>query len=161
MRKSRLLSLLSAAVVAGGAGVAAFATPAGARSEFTVLVHPTNLMFVTSAGASLVRPGPLVPGDRIIRRNDISENGSLVGYSNVVCTVTFNDNLLCDTLIAINGVGDIHAATLLRGAVGPSGPPQVFDATVDGGTFGYRTAHGSAHLIVQPGGDQNCTFTLD
>ena len=157
----RVLIRLSAILFAGGVGVVATASQAGASSEFTVLNHKTNVEFVTATGASLVRPGAFVPGDRIVLRDDLSENGVLVGYSNSVCTVTFNDNVLCDLILAFANTGDIHATALLRGSVGPSGPPTVFDATVDGGTFAYHTAHGSAHVVTQANGDQLVTFSLD
>ncbi|GAC1597808.1 MAG: hypothetical protein NVS3B21_22700 [Acidimicrobiales bacterium] len=117
--------------------------------------------FVTATGASLVKPGAFAPGDRIVLRSDMSENGVLVGYSSAVCTVTFNDNVLCDLIIAIANTGDIHATALLRGSVGPSGPPKVFDAIVDGGTFAYHSAHGSAHVVREANGDEVVTFSLD
>jgi len=56
--------------------------------------------------------------------------------------------------------GDRHLSGLLRGAVGPSGIPKVFDLIVDGGTFEFHNAHGSAHIVVLPNGDETGTYAL-
>jgi hypothetical protein len=56
--------------------------------------------------------------------------------------------------------GDRHLSGLLRGAVGPSGIPKVFDLIVDGGTFEFHNAHGSAHIVVMPNGDETGTYAL-
>ena len=158
--RNRLLVTFSAILVGGGVLIAATASRAGASSEFTLVAHTTNVEFLTAGGASPVPTGQLAPGDRILLRQDVSQNGTVVGYSNVVCTATFNDNALCDAIIAIRNRGDLHATGLLRGAVGPNGIPGVFDTAVNGGTFAYRNAHGDAHAVVLPNGDQMSTFIL-
>jgi hypothetical protein len=159
MRK-RLVFTLCAAVVAGGVLIAATASQAGASSEFTVLGHTTNTEFVTATGGSPLPKGPLSPGDRILVRQDELENGVLVGYSNIACTVTFNDNALCDGVIAIANKGDLHVTGLLRGAAGPAGIPKAFDSVANGGTFAYRNAHGDIHTVVLANGDQLSTIAL-
>jgi hypothetical protein len=158
--RRRLLLTLCAAVVGGGALVGATASQAGASSEFTVLGHTTNTEFVTATGGSLVPKGPLAPGDRILVRQDDSENGALVGYSNIACTVMFNDNALCDGIIAITNKGDLHVTGLLRGAAGPAGVPKAFDSVANGGTFAFRNAHGDIHTVVLANGDQLSTIAL-
>jgi hypothetical protein len=158
--RSRLLATFSAILVAGGVLIAATASHAGASSEFTIVAHTTNVEFLTARGASPTPTGPIAPGDRLVLRQDVSKNGVLVGYSNVVCTAMFNDNALCDAIIAIRGKGDLHATALIRGALGPGGIPEVFDTVVDGGTFAYRNARGDAHVVVLPNGDQVSTIIL-
>jgi hypothetical protein len=158
--RRRALFMLSVGLVGGGALVAATASRAGAATEFTVLGHTTNVEFVTAAGGSAVPKGPLAPGDRIVLRQDLSRNGILAGYSNIVCTVTFNDNALCDGILAITNKGDIHVTGLLRGAVSHEGVPKVFDSVVNGGTFAYRNAHGDVHTVVLPNGDQMSSVVL-
>jgi hypothetical protein len=158
MRK--VVALLVALVVSSGVAVAVTATQAGASSESTVVGHITNTVFVTGKGASLSPSGPLIPGDRLVNRASLSQNGAVVGFSEVVCTVTFNDDLLCDGIDALTNRGDLHVSGLLRGAVGPSGIPKVFDLIVDGGTFTFHNAHGSAHVVVLPNGDEMTTTVL-
>jgi hypothetical protein len=158
MRK--VLALVLAVVVCGGIAIGVTASRAGASSEFTVIAHGTNAELVTAKGASAAPSLPFGPGDRLVLRADLLQNGAVVGSGTVVCTVTFNGDLLCDAIDTINGRGDLHITTLLRGAVGPSGIPKVFDLVVDGGTFAFSNAHGSAHVSVLPNGDQVTTFAL-
>ena len=158
MRK--VLALLLAFVVGTGVVVAVTATQAGASSEFTVVGHITNVAFVTAKGTSLAPPGPLVPGDRLVTRADIVRNGAVVGYSEVVSTVTFNDDLFSEGINAFTNRGDLHVSGLLRGAVGPSGLPKVLDLIVDGGTFAFHNAHGSAHIVVLPNTDEVVTYAI-
>jgi hypothetical protein len=156
----KVLALLLALVIGGGVVVAVTATQAGASSEFTAVGHITNTAFVTAKGTSLVPSGPLVPGDRLVVRADILQNGAVVGYSEDGCTVTFNDDVLCEGIDALTNRGDLHFSALLRGAVGPSGLPKVFDLIIDGGTFAFHNAHGSAHVVVLPNGDEVVTYVL-
>jgi len=158
MRK--VLGAVAALVVGSGAAVGATASQAGAASEFSLVSHTTNVEFVTAAGASLVPAGPLVPGDRLVIRSDLAENGSAVGYTNLVCTVTFNSNVMCDAMFALSSRGDLHASALIRGAAGPAGVPSTQDFIVDGGTFAFRRAHGSAHVVVSSNGDETFTFAI-
>ena len=152
MRK--VLALVLALVVGGGTAVSVTASRAGASSEFTLLVHTTNFEFVNAHGASSVASLPFAPGDRIVDRNDLTESGRPVGYSMEVCTVTFNDNLMCDEIYSLTNQGDLHTSTLIRGL------PAVWDLIVDGGTFAFRNAHGSAHVVILPNHDGMVTFAL-
>ena len=156
----RPLVLVATVVIGGGFAVIATASQAGASSEFTVVAHGTNAEFVTATGASIAPTGPLVPGDRLILRADLLQNGAVVGDTEVECTVMFNSDLLCDGMDSITNRGDLHVTTLMRGAVGPSGLPKVFDIVVDGGTFAFHNAHGSGHVVVQPNGDEVTTYML-
>jgi hypothetical protein len=151
---------LLALIVGGGTAVAVTTSQAGASSEFSLVSHVTNVEFATEAGAALVPSQALAPGDRLLIRSDLAENGINAGYSNIVCTVTFNDNVLCDGVFALANRGDLHATALIRGAAGPKGIPTTQDFIVDGGTFEFRDAHGSAHVVVSPNGDETFMFAL-
>jgi hypothetical protein len=160
MRK--VLALLAALVVGGGITVAVTASQAGASSEFTLGSHLTNLEFITAqAGPSTSFPtSPMVPGDRLITRDDLTQNGSPVGHLEAMCTVTFNNEFVCESIAALTNRGDLHASFLARA----SGPgvlafPTVYDLIVDGGTFAFRNAHGSAHVVAN-GGDATVTFAI-
>ena len=160
MRK--VLALVVALVVGGGIAVGVTASQAGASSEFTLASHLTNVEFITAqAGPSTSFPtSPMVPGDRLITRDDLTQNGSPVGHLEAMCTVTFNNEFVCESIAALTNRGDLHASFLARA----SGPgvlafPTVYDLIVDGGTFAFRNAHGSAHVVAN-GGDATVTFTL-
>lgn len=154
----RVLAFLGTLAVAGGAFIIA-APQAGAGQEFSLVGHQTNIQLVGN-GTSTTNPnGPAAPGDRLVIREDLSSGNTVVGFDNIVCTVTFNDNLLCDALYAIANRGDIHLTALLRGGAGQNGP-SVFDAVVDGGTFAFATAHGYDHIVNLPNGDSQNNFVL-
>jgi hypothetical protein len=145
--------------VAGGAFIVA-APQAGAGQEFSLTGHQTNIQFVSGGVSTAASPnGPAAPGDRIIIREDLMQGTVAVGWDNIVCTVTFNDNLQCDAMYAITNRGDIHLTALLRGGAGQTGP-SVFDAVVDGGTFAYANAHGYDHIVNLPNGDSQNNFVL-
>ncbi|HEY2430532.1 MAG TPA: hypothetical protein VGI06_16450 [Acidimicrobiales bacterium] len=153
-----------AAVAVGGGMILATAQQAGASQEFSVVAHQTNFEFVPAGGAATANPNLTAPakiGDEIIVRESLSQGGVEVGYDNVVCTDTFNNNALCNAVLVFNGKGDLHGTALIRNDFDPSGNgPTVFDATIDGGTFAYASARGMVHLIVQPNGDSQDNIIL-
>ena len=151
MRK--FAALLVALVVGGGIVVGVTASQAGASSEFTLGSHLTNLEFITAqAGPSASFPtSPMVPGDRLITRDDVTQNGAAVGHLVNLCTLTFNNEFMCEGTWALTNRGDLHTSFLARGSQ-PSvlAFPKVYDLIVDGGTFAFRNAHGSAHGFSLP-----------
>ncbi len=157
MRK--VLALLAALAVGGGITVAVTASQAGASSEFTLVAHETNFVFVQAKGTSLIPSLPLALGDRILVRSDLTENGVAVGYAMEEYTQTFNGTTLSDSVFALTDRGDLHATALVRPGPG-IGLPVVWDLIVDGGTFAFRNAHGSAHRVRLPNNDQAITFAL-
>jgi len=160
----RILAVLSALAAAGGVIVAG-AQQAGAQQEFTLVAHQTNAVYVPVDGPATLNPTPTAPpsiGDRFIMRETLSENGAVVGFDNIICTLTFNNNGLCDAVLAIDGKGDIHGTALVRDAFDPNGSgPSVFDATIDGGTFAYANATGYVHLSALPNGDTQDTVLIN
>ena len=162
MRK--FVALMVAIVVGGGITVAVTASQAGASSEFTLASHLTNVEFITAqAGPSTSFPtSPMVPGDRLITRDDLTQNGTPVGHLVNLCTLTFNNEFMCEGPWALTNRGDLHTSFLAR-ANQPSvlGFPKVYDLIVDGGTFAFRNAHGSAHGFSLPNpADATATFEL-
>jgi hypothetical protein len=162
MRK--VLALLVAVAVGGGVAVAVTASQAGASSEFTLSSHLTNLEFITAqAGPSTAIPtSPMVPGDRLLTRDDLTQNGSPVGHLENMCTLTFNNEFMCEETIALTNRGDLHSSFLARASqASVFGFPKVYDLIVDGGTFAFHNAHGSAHGVASPDlVDATVTFTL-
>ena len=160
----KVLAFLLVLVVGGGVVVAVTATQAGASSEFTLGSHLTNLEFITAqAGPSVSFPtSPMVPGDRLITRDDLTQNGTPVGHLVNLCTLTFNNEFMCEGTWALTNRGDLHTSFLAR-ANQPSvlGFPKVYDLIVEGGTFAFRNAHGSAHGFSLPNpADATATFEL-
>jgi hypothetical protein len=104
----------------------------------------------------------MVPGDRLMTRDDLTQNGSPVGYLESLCTETFNYEFMCESTLALTNRGDLHISFLARANQhGVFGFPAVYDLIVDGGTFAFRNAHGSAHVVVSPNlVDSTVTFAL-
>ena len=135
-------------------------TPDRPTQTLDLVIHLTNLEFVTAAGSSSPYPtGPLSPGDRVVGRDDVLEHGSLVGADYEFCTVGFGLHVLCDDMVEITNVGQMHINWMFQWP--PSGSPTSWDGVVDGGTGGYRNAIGSFHAQALPGGDDTITVQLE
>ena len=69
---------------------------------------------------------------------------------------------MCESIAALRNRGDLHATFLARASQpGVFGFPTVYDVIVDGGTFAFRNAHGSAHGFALPNpADATVTFAL-
>ena len=133
---------------------------AHAANDMTFDNHLTNEQWLYADGTTSVG-GPNrapTPGTRFVLRFDMSQGGTIVGFSNVECTVTFNGNMLCSATDSITGVGDIVETGLIRNA--GQGPPLVFDNVVSGGTFGYRGIRGDAHHHNTGPGTETETLNL-
>jgi hypothetical protein len=156
----RLVLLAAAIAVAAPLLIIANAGQAGATWEFTFTDHQTNFQAIIGGQSTLNPTSAPGPGDTFVIRDDIIQNGSTVGYDNVACTVTFNDNLLCNAVLAFNGKGDLTATALLRGDAGNVTLPYPFDVAITGGTFLYRNAHGDAHVVDTTQGDSTWTVNF-
>ena len=68
---------------------------------------------------------------------------------------------MCESIAALRNRGDLHATFLAR-ANQPilTGFPTVYDLIVDGGTFAFHNAHGSAHIVAN-GVDATDTFAIE
>ena len=160
----RILAVVVALMALGGFLVTT-AQQAGASSEFSVVSHETNFEYVPANGPATAMPSDnLVPsiGDRAILRDDLMQGNTTIGYDNIICSDTYNNNALCDAVFSITGKGDIHATALVRGLFDFStNGPAVFDASIDGGTFAYANARGDIHIVNLPSGDSQNNFFIN
>jgi hypothetical protein len=129
--------------------------------EISVVAHRTNLVFVTASGTSHQYPtGPLSPGDRILGRDDLQQHGSHIGSDYEVCTVTFALNILCDDMIDLTNVGQLHVIWAFQWPASGTTGPTSWSGVVDGGTGGYENALGGFQARALPGGDLNITVHI-
>jgi hypothetical protein len=129
--------------------------------EISVVLHQTDLLFVTTSGSASPYPtGPLVPGDRVLGRDDIEQNGSDIGSDYEVCTASFGLNVLCDDMVNITNNGQLHVTWSFQWpASGTTGPPN-WSGVVDGGTGIYQNAIGSFQAQLLPDHDVNITMHI-
>lgn len=121
-------------------------------TRISLLAHLTNIEFITTAGATSTFPtGPLAPGDRVLGRDNLLQGGSVAGYDNEVCTVTFAGNVLCDDILTLSNRGQVHVSWSFRW------PATTYDGVVDGGTAEFRGVSGDFHAVAQPDGDVQIT----
>ena len=152
--KRHLTLFVAALAVAAPAFLLLNSAPAGASVHFGFTQHLTNFEAVIN-GQHTTTPMTLPgPGDTFIFRSDLLENGVVVGFSNDVCTETFNLDAMCNTVFAFTNKGDLMATALTRGP-----DPSVYDDAITGGTFAYRNAHGDAHAVVS-GANVNWTVNF-
>jgi len=150
--KRRLVLLVAALAVAAPAFVMLNSAQAGATISFGFTDRFTNFEAVVN-GQHTAAPTTVSPGDTLVFRGDLLQNGAVVGYSTESCTETFNLNALCNTVFAFTNKGDLVGTALVRGS------PSVYDEAITGGTFAYRNAHGDAHAVVN-GADVNWTVNF-
>jgi len=155
--KRRLALLVAAVAIAVPAFLIVNGAQAGATTRFSFIQRPTNFEALIN-GQHVVTFTPNTtagPGDSFIFRSDLLQNGVVVGYSNDVCTETFNSFALCNTVFAFTGRGDLIATFLSRGAF-----PKTYDDAITGGTFAFRNAHGDAHAVFNGSTDVSWTVNF-
>jgi hypothetical protein len=150
--------------VAAGAAVAALfvgtAQGAGTGSTLSFVVQNHGTEYVTAAGSTSVFPGRLQTGDRIFSRDLLQERGHSIGYDNELCTVTFDDNDLCQVVLVLPGKGQIQASWLwIDRNASTNGPPH-FSGVVDGGTGTFANAKGQFSASLLPTGTLQFAATL-
>jgi len=155
---------LAAIAVAGGCAAAtaatAQATPNDTAGQLTFDSQLTSIQFFTAAGPITGFPtAPLVPGDRIIGQDSISQHGRPAGHDNEACTVSFNRDVLCQDIVILTGQGDLQASWTLQWPA--SGTPASFDGIIDGGTGHFATAHGTFHAATLPDHDMQITAEIN
>jgi hypothetical protein len=158
----RIIAGLAALVLAGGGLVFATASQAGATQEFSVTATTTNVELVPAGGqpTTNIMTSPAI-GDQFLIREQLTQGSTVVGYDNVICSVTFNNNGLCNAVFAITGKGDIHGTALIRDEFDPNtNGPSVFDGSIDGGTFAYAHASGSVHIVITGQTTSTDTFSF-
>jgi hypothetical protein len=159
-RITALVGALGFATFASACGSAHAAT-AAPPTQLKVVVHPTDLDFVTHAGTSPNFPtAPLAVGDHVVGRDSIMQAGLRAGTDYEVCTISFDLHALCDDTLVIDGKGDLHATWILQWPQSGATGPNSFDGIIDGGTAGYRNVTGDFHAVALVGRDIQITAIL-
>jgi hypothetical protein len=157
-----LLSL--AGIVPAGCSItraAASSAPDQGSEQISVVAHRTDLLFVSASGLSSQFPsGPLVPGDRVLGRDDIVQHGSNIGSDYEACTITFGGNVLCDDMMDIAHVGQLHVTWSFQWPTSGTTGPSAWSGVVDGGTGVYQNAVGDFQARALPNGDIRITADL-
>lgn len=162
LKRGVAVSAIAALALIGFATRMAGASTTAARPNQTIdlSIHQTNLEFVTASGVSSPYPtGPLSVGDRVVGRDDVLQNGSVIGGDYELCTVGFGLHVLCDDMVDVTNVGQMHIAWMFQWPT--SGAPLSWDGVVDGGTGGYQDAIGAFHAQALPDGDDSITVHLE
>jgi hypothetical protein len=129
--------------------------------QLSVVLHRTNLLFVTAAGSTSPYPtGPLGPGDRVLGRDDIYQQASEIGSDYEVCTVSFRLNVLCDDMVNITNVGQLHVTWSFQWPTTGTAGPARWSGVIDGGTSRYQNAIGSFQAQARPDRDVNITLDI-
>ena len=154
---------LAALAVAGcAAGTAAAQATPRAPGQLTFASQLTAIRFFTASGPVTGFPTrPLVPGDRIIGQDRITQDGRAAGHDNEACTVSFGRDVLCQDIVVLTGQGDLQDSwTFQWPATGTRGPAS-FDGVISGGTGRFAAAHGTFHAATLPDGDMQITAVID
>jgi hypothetical protein len=167
MSITRRATIGAAAAALGAAGVLAGFAAAGQHAsaapqrQLVLDSQLTAIQFFTPTGPITGFPtAPLVPGDRIVGQDQITQNGQAAGHDNEACTVSFNRDVLCQDIVVLNGQGDLQTGwTIQWPATGNQGPP-TFDGVIDGGTGRFSSAHGSFHAASLPDGKIRITIAV-
>jgi hypothetical protein len=144
MKLTRGSASTIAITVAAAAAALFVATAQGAKpsSTLNLVVQSNGHEYLTAAGSSSVFPGRLQTGDRILGRDTLLEGTRAVGYDNELCTVTFDDNDLCQTILVLPGKGQIEVAWLWVDRNASALGPSHFHGVIDGGTGQFANATG-------------------
>ena len=160
LNRSCGISIALGAAAAVAALFGGSAQGAGTRATLSFVVHNHGTEYVTAAGSTSVFPGHLQTGDRIFSRDLLLERGRSIGYDNELCTVTFDDNDLCQTILVLPGKGQIQASWLwIDRNASASGPPR-FSGVIDGGTGAFANAKGQFNASLSRSGTLRFTATL-
>ena len=153
-----LIALAACAAVA--ALFVGTAQGAGARSTLSFVVQNRGTQFVTAAGSTGVFPGRLQTGDRIFTRDSLLHGASSIGYDNELCTVTFDNNDLCQTILVLPGEGELQASWLWIDRNASAYGPRHFSGVIDGGTGTFANAKGQFIASLLPSGTLEFAATL-
>ena len=142
LRRGLGICLTAAAGAASAALLTATAQGAGMPSTVSFVVQNHGTEYVTAAGSTSVFPGRLQPGDRILTRDSLLRGGRSIGYDDELCTVTYDNDELCQVMLVLPGKGQIQASWLwIRW-------PSNFTGVIDGGTGAFTHAQGQFTATV-------------
>ena len=153
----------SIALAAGAAVAAMFvgtAHGAGTQPTLSFVVQNHGTEYVTAAGSTSVFPGRLQTGDRIFSRDSLLQGARSIGYDNELCTVTFDNNDLCQTILVLPGKGEIQASWLWIDRNASAYGPRHFSGVIDGGTGTFADAKGQFSASLLPSGTLKFSATL-
>jgi hypothetical protein len=150
--KNGIASLLVMLALASGGIAAGKALGAAAPTTLSFLVQNAGTEYVTASGTTAVFPGHLSTGDRIFSRDVLLRGSVRVGYDNEVCTVTFDSNDLCQTVLVLSDKGDLAVTWLWVGRNASATGPAQFSGVIEGGTGVYAHASGVFEARVLPTG---------
>jgi hypothetical protein len=157
-----LMAMAGLALTGCAATRADASTTAGRPAQtITLVVHLTNLEFITVSGSSSPYPsGPLSTGDRVLGRDDIQQHGAIVGSDYEVCTVSFGLHVLCDDMVEITNLGQIHITWMFQWPSSGTSGPSAWKGVVDGGTGTYQNAIGDFQAHALPNRDISITTRI-
>jgi hypothetical protein len=121
---------------------------------------PTGPPYLTKAGLSYRYPGRLSTGDQIFSNDVLVDGKKKIGFGNEVCTVTFDGNDFCRTIVVFPGKGDLDATWLWVGRNKSEFGPRRFTGVIDGGTGAYANATGEFEATANHDGTVEYTATL-
>lgn len=125
-----------------------------------LVVHSNGHEYLTATGSSTVFPGRLQTGDRILGRDTLLQGRRAVGYDSELCTVTFDDNALCQVTLVLPGKGQIEATWLYLDRNALQYGPSHFTGLIDGGTGTFADAKGEFSASLLPNGTLKIAATL-
>ena len=158
---NKLLVLMATVGIAAGFAAAAAAGTRGGPTLTLFLAGGSAPEYVSASGASSTTfPDRLKTGDRIFSNDRLSDGRRQVGYSNEICTVTFNANDLCQTVGHVNGKGEFEATWLWIGRNTSTYGPRHFSGVIDGGTGAFANAHGQFQATVLANGSLRFSASL-
>ena len=148
------ISLTPATGAAVAVVLAATAQGAGTPSTLSFVVQNKRTEYVTAAGSTSVFPGRLQTGDRTLSRDSLLQGARSIGYDNELCTVTFDNNDLCQVMVVLPGKGQIQASWLWIRWLSN------FSGVIDGGTGAFTDARGQFMSRRLRNGALSITTTL-
>ena len=160
LNRSSRISIALAAWAAAAALFVGTAQGAGTQPTLSFVVQNHGTEYVAAAGSTSVFPGRLQTGDRIFTRDLLLDRGHSIGYDNELCTVTFDDNDLCQTIVVLPGKGQIQASWLWIDRNASTYGPAHFNGVIDGGTGAFADARGKFSASLLPTGTLKFAATL-
>jgi hypothetical protein len=150
--KKRIAIVLGVALAAVALSVAAAAARSGPTMTLFLSGGSPPEYISASGTSSTTFPDQLNTGDRIFSNDRLSDGHHRVGYSNEICTVTFDANDLCQTVGYITGKGEFEATWLWIGRNTSNYGSHHFSGVIDGGTGAFANAHGQFNATVLANG---------
>ncbi len=152
LTRGSAIALTFAAAAAAAALFVGTAQGAKTSSTLNLVVQSNGHEYLTAAGSSPVFPGRLQTGDRILGRDRLLQGTRTIGYDNELCTVTFDDNDLCQVILVLPGKGQIQATWLWVDRNASLLGPSHFTGVIDGGIGTFANAKGQFSASLLPNG---------